>query len=124
MLIDFSTPLVVFTGDALKDADGEASTLGSVCINALLATFPNEQNLSGSIKLERYLLASKIHAAITKSEPITISVEEAVELKKLIGTGFNTVTAGIVLPLLDGQHPASVAPSAPASGASNKGKPT
>ncbi len=56
-------------------------TLQSVCVNTLLATTQKDANISGTEKLKRFNLASKIQA----NDSVDLTAEEITLVKKRIG---------------------------------------
>lgn len=79
----------------IKDLEGndmDKGTIQEISINALLAGFPDEQNLPGDEKFCRYKLAMRIDDA--KLGPVDMTAEEVSELKKLISKGFLPLIVG------------------------------
>jgi hypothetical protein len=102
--IDFATPLAQLDGQPFVAQDGKpiTMTLATVAETALLASYQDEQNLSGEDKVKRFVLATKIHGA-AKDLPLTS--DEVSLVKKLIGKSYNPLIVGQAWRLLD---PASV----------------
>jgi hypothetical protein len=98
MKIDFSKRLTNLQGQILKDeTSGEEVTLGIICVQALLSV-DRDENIDGVEKIRRYELAKSIF----NKEKDSLSAEEVVLLKKMVGKFFTTVVAGQALPMLDG----------------------
>lgn len=98
MKIDFTRKFTNFDGKTLTDeATKQELSLGDVCISALLASDKSDV-LDGKEKIVRYNLASEIHKG---KESLT--AEEVVLLKDLIGKYFTTIIVGQALPLLDSE---------------------
>lgn len=106
MKIDFSTVLNDLKGVPLKDglppAEGqedkrEELTLGSVVCSALLATYPDENNLDPKVKFQRFKLAEK--ASDGGEQELT--VEDAAEIKKLLGKAWGPLVMGRAYEILD-----------------------
>jgi hypothetical protein len=97
MQIDFSKRLIAIDGSELAD-NGKPITLGGVSVAALLANYPDE-NTTGDVKAERWKLAQRIFSA---DAPATVTVEEVVILKKLIGAAYGPVVVGQAYALLNG----------------------
>lgn len=99
MKIDFSSVLKGLDGKELKgDLKGEKSlTLGSVCVESLMASFPDEERLSGNDKVKRFKLAQKIY----NRTPVDITVEDASLIKELIGKAYGPLIVGQVWDLLE-----------------------
>jgi hypothetical protein len=74
----------------------EPVTLRSICVDALLANYPDEQGLTGSKKMERFKLADRISSGGTE-----LKAEELAELKALIAKGFGVLAVGRAYALLD-----------------------
>ncbi len=98
MKVNFSKELVDLNGKAINDTTGKPATLKGVSIDALMAVFQDEQNLSGEEKLKRYKLAVKISSG--ESE---VSVEEISMVKKLIGKAFGALVVGQCWEILEGK---------------------
>lgn len=98
----------VFLDKGLKDLNDneifgvnqQAATLKGLSIDALCATFKDEEKLSGEDKLKRYELALKIK---NSSEPATLSAEEVTLIKKLISKAYGTIIVGQAWTMLEGQ---------------------
>jgi hypothetical protein len=89
MKIDFSALILDLEKTPLKDGDNDV-TLGSVSCTALLATYPNETDLSGDEKVKRYRLA----LAASEGGEQEIKVEDAALLKKLIAKAYAPLVVG------------------------------
>ena len=98
MQIDFKRDLSDFSGNTLKEKDTPIN-LAVVAVNALMGVYPDEQNLEGTEKVRRYLLAQRIHGA---DGSLDIPVEDVALIKKLVGKGFPTLIAGQAIPMLEG----------------------
>ncbi len=98
MKIDFSAVLTDLDDKPLREsADDEALTLGAAAVRALMNIYPGEENLSGTKKADRFVLASKIH----KQTVVEIRSDEAALIKELIGKAYGPVVVGRAFPLLD-----------------------
>lgn len=103
--VDFSTPITQIDGTTpMRDQGdkGKIVTLGDVAQNALLGSFPDEQNLKGEDKIKRYTIARKIEDQ-RKDPPLT--ADEITLIKTLIAKAYNPLVTGHAWKLLD---PASV----------------
>ena len=105
MIRDFNTSLTALGGHKLEGGEGLPLTLGTVAINALLGTYPDEQ-ASGEEKFKRYQLAERISAA----GPQDVSVEEVALIKRLIGKGYPPMVVGPAWLALE-NDPAPVEPN-------------
>ena len=97
MKIDFSKVPVDLDGIPFTEKDVPVK-VSSIAINALLATFPHEQALSGEDKLKRFTLAQRIK---TNEKSVDISAEELALIKSLIGYGFPPLCVGAAYAILD-----------------------
>ena len=95
MKINFNQPIKNITGEDIKDL-----TLKSISVEALLATFPDEQSLSGEEKAKRYVLATRIYA---NPEGLEWTVEEVAKVKGLIGKGYGPLIVGQAWDMLEGK---------------------
>jgi hypothetical protein len=95
MKMIFGRELLDFAGAPLQ-GNGTAVTLKSVALEALLAVIPDEKNLSGEEKAQRYLLAQRIY----KGEE-EYTVEEIGTIKTLIGKAYGPVVVGAAWGLLE-----------------------
>lgn len=92
--------LTDLNGNVLKNQDGTDSELKNVIIDALLATYKDEQGLTGEEKLSRWQLATKVKA----SDGVAyLDAEEVVLIKKLIGKAYSTVIVGQAWQILEGK---------------------
>lgn len=91
MKIDFSKDIL--------DLDGKPTELklDAVSKTALLASYPDEQNLSGDEKVKRFQLALKI-----APKEVDVSVEDAALIKKLIAKGYATLVTARAWEILEG----------------------
>jgi hypothetical protein len=97
MKIDFNKKFTNFTGEVLKDSQsGRELSLADVCVEALMA-MDQKEPIEGADKVKRYNLALSIH----KGDKDSLSAEEIVLLKELIGKYFATMIVGQALPMLE-----------------------
>jgi len=102
MIIDLTQELRDFDGRPMSDSEnGKPTTLGTICSRALLAIFPDEQNLSGEQKFQRYKLAMKL----AENDRPDLKAEEIADLKKLIGKAFSAMVVGRCWEMLDPDPP-------------------
>ena len=95
MKINFNQPIKNIQGEEIKDL-----TLKTVSVEALLATFSDEQSLSGEEKAKRYLLATRIYA----NDELDLTVEEIAKIKQLIGKGYGPLVVGQAWEILEGRE--------------------
>ena len=97
--INFDATIVQLGGEPFVGVDGKASetTIATICENALLTVFADEQNLAGEEKVKRFLLAQRIH----KREVDSISVDDIHLIKKLVGKAYGALVVGQVWKELD-----------------------
>lgn len=98
MKVDFETRLVDLSGTAINDSEGKPAALRGVVIDALLAQFKDEPNLSGEEKVKRFILAEKIFRGETE-----VSAEDVSLIKKLIGKAYNPLIVGQAWQILEGK---------------------
>ena len=98
MKVNFGKVLVDFDGAAISAKDKNEAVLRGVAVDALLAIYQDEQNLSGEEKLKRYILAEKVYK---KEDDLT--VEEIALLKKLIGKAYAPLIVGQAWKILEGK---------------------
>lgn len=89
MKINFGMPITDIKGEAIVENE-KAVTLGSVSCQALLASYSDEQNLSGKEKVERFTLA----ALCSTETEADVSIEDVALLKKLIGKAYGPLVVG------------------------------
>lgn len=77
-------------------------TVKKIAVDALLANYEDERNLSGEDKVKRFRLAQKIHVA---EDEIEITAEEISLIKRLVGKGYAPLAVGQVFDLLEGAAP-------------------
>ena len=102
--IDFSSPITQLNGEPFVGQDGKTmnTTLAIVAENALLASYQDEQNLSGEDKVKRFVLARKIHE---NEKNVELTADEITLIKKLIAKSYNPLITGESWRILD---PASI----------------
>jgi hypothetical protein len=111
--LDVTREITALNGDPVWDGPPETKmkvTVGSAVCNALLANYEEERNLSGKDKVERFTLATKLHGA---DLPVSITVEEAALIKRLVAKLYGPLVTGQVWNLIDADSAAS-APKAKA----------
>ncbi len=96
MKVNFKETFKDIEGKEILDG-GKVTTLRVVAINALMAAYTDEQNLSGEDKLKRWKIAQRIH-----SDEEDFSVEEIALIKKLVGKAYNTLIVGQAYEMLEG----------------------
>jgi len=98
MLIDFDRVLVDMEGKDIISKDEKPATVKGVTVEALLATFNDEQNLAGEEKLKRYELAYKINEGYRD-----MTAEDIVLIKKLVGKAYSPIIVGQAWKTLEGK---------------------
>jgi len=96
MDINFKQPLRTLSGDEINEG-GVPVTLGTIAVNALLTSYPNEQPTSEE-KVQRWRLAQAIFAA---GESLDIRIEDVVLIKRLIGVAYAPLIVGQAFAMLD-----------------------
>ncbi len=86
-------------GDPAREGD-IIITHGLVAFRALNADFPDEK-VEPSVKYERYKLANRLHGRKADKEPITLSIEDAALIKKLVGHAFPPFVMGQIWDALE-----------------------
>jgi len=100
MVVYLGKGLDTLDGEAVMDMKNEPATVRGVAIEALFATFKDEEMLSGEEKMKRYELATKIKTA---PDPVDLKVEEVALLKKLIGKAYGALIVGQAWKVLEGE---------------------
>lgn len=88
--------------DPIRDFDGqpiEKETIGGCICNALMATGPRDHDMTGEEKLRRFKLAMRVHG---RAIPVSISVEEAALIKRVVGQAYGPMVVGQVWEAIDG----------------------
>jgi hypothetical protein len=99
MKINFAKELMMIDGKTkMPAADGNIATVKGAVIDALLATYNDEQNLAGAEKLKRYKLAMRISNDETEFES-----EEVTLFKTLTGKAYGPIVVGQVWDTLEGK---------------------
>lgn len=96
MNIDFST-IIKNLDDTPIQEEGKSITLSIVVCNALLASYPDEQGLSGEEKVKRFRLAE----IASKGNSNNLSVENIALIKRLVAKAFGPLVVGRVYSILD-----------------------
>lgn len=100
MTVLFGKILVDQDDQEIKTDKGKPFTLKDACFQALGATFPDEQNLSGEEKFKRYELYQKIKGG---TDPVELVAEDVALLKKLTGKAYGALIVGQCWNLLEGK---------------------
>ena len=100
MIILFNRVLMDFEGEEIKTDKKQVLTLKITTVNALLATFSDEANLSGEDKLKRFELAQVVNAS---TDPVDLIAEDVALIKKLIAKAYATLIVGQAWKMLEGQ---------------------
>lgn len=80
-------------------------SLGQACVEALVAANPQDQGLPGNIKLTHWELAKKIRKAMdNNAEVVEIPTDRVGIIKNRVLQVFDTVAAGPVCDLLEGEE--------------------
>ena len=99
MDVNFAQELKTLDGESIGNGRGrQTTTLKDVAVEALLATFQDEQGLSGNDKLERYKLAVRVNETLVQ----TLTAEEISLIKKLIGKAYSPLVVGQAYLMLEG----------------------
>lgn len=96
MKIDVSKTLMSIKKEVLK-VGAEPATLKWAVVEALLATYPNE-NINGQEKMARFRLAQRVEIA---DKDLDMSVEDVAKVKELIGKYFAPPVVGPCYDLLE-----------------------
>ncbi len=97
MKITFDKVLLTLDGQQMQDKDSNKPlTLRQICVDALLVVDKGE-SLSSEEKIQRYNLALNIYQGTKDS----LSPEDVVLLRELIGKYYTTMVVGQVFPMLD-----------------------
>lgn len=98
--------MIINCNQLLKAVDGTILArnqtpleLKTVLCEALMASYKEEQDLGGDEKHKRFKLSQKIFRS---KEPINISAEEIVIIKRLVGLIYSPAIVGPVFDLLEG----------------------
>ena len=97
MKIDFTQVLKDFDGTPIKGPDGDI-TLGFICIDALLATLPDEQK---SPNADDYIRRYEFAKAIRKDGEMDLKAEDIVLLKSRILKTRPVLVYGITSDMLE-----------------------
>ena len=96
MKVNFKGTFKNMEGKELLSED-KPTTLKTIAINALMATYTDEQNLSGEDKLKRWKMGQRI-----ANDEEDFSIEDIALLKKLIGKAYSTIIVGQAYEMLEG----------------------
>ena len=98
MKILFNQEIMGLDDKAIKDETQNVFTLKKAVLTALVSNFEDERTLSGEEKLKRWELALKIKNA---SDPVSLTVEDVAEIKKLVGKLYGTLVVGQAYKMLE-----------------------
>ena len=79
-----------------EQSEGKPATLAAVAMNALMATYKDELELSGEQKIKRFDLAERIFM----NSECDLTAQEVVELKTLINKFYGTIVAAPALKMI------------------------
>lgn len=99
---DYTSPIIGIDGKQLKLDDRPDSppvTMSDVAVNALLATYPDEQSLAGTEKLRRFQIAMKIKDAGKTN--LTLPPDDVALVLKLVSKLYNPIVVGRSYELLE-----------------------
>lgn len=103
MNINFNAPILNLDGNEITEG-GEAVTLRSVAINALLATLADgagrPEQLGGTEKVRLATLAQAIHSA---EDELDLEVEDVALIKERIGRAYQPLAVMQAWKLLEGK---------------------
>ena len=98
MKIDFSAPIVDLKGAPVLAADDKPATLESVCMQALMVKFKDEEPTADD-KVKRFKLGLRI---CSTEQPVDVKADEITLLKDRVSKGYdNPVIVGRAFELLD-----------------------
>jgi hypothetical protein len=95
---DLQQPLHNLLNAPLLDEEKKQVMLSTVCVNALMNSYPDEQTLTGKEKADRYHVAMKIQANPGR---VDLTVEQLTLLKLLVGKAYGPLVVGQVYDLLE-----------------------
>lgn len=101
IVIDFSVEMKDFEGQFINTPDGTPITIKRAAINALIAVYNDEPNLTGEDKIKRYSLAMRIN---NSSHTIELQSEEIAIIKKLIAKMYGPLIVGQAWEILEGKQ--------------------
>ncbi len=116
-MIDFTTPILDLDSVPLRTVNQDGTPtdqfllLSKVCCDALLASYKDEENLSGDDKCRRVALALKIKGSTP--EGLDLKSEEKVELKKLVNKAWGVLVVFRAFELIEGATASAKQPAAP-----------
>lgn len=99
MKVQLGKELVDLEGKVINAADGNPAIVGKICIEALLATYADEAQLTGEEKIKRWELAVKIKG----QDFIELAAEEIALIKQLVGKAYNPMVVGQTWEVLEGR---------------------
>lgn len=108
MLFDMTQKITNLNGEVLAATNkaiadgGEAATLGFACIEALISVYERDDQVSGKVKMDRYVLAQKIVGATL---PVSLKSDDVVMIKELCAKRFGTLIYGRVADMLEHGQP-------------------
>lgn len=94
MKVNFSTRITNLDGTPLD----EKATVGLMCINALLTTYPEDEKATGEEKVRRFKLAEMAHG----SAEVEITPEDATFIRSFVAKGYGPLVVGQVFRALGG----------------------
>lgn len=78
-------------------------TIGKIVVNALLASFDDERQLSGDEKARRFRLAQNVYEARKGDGWVDLTAEDITLLKALVGKGYGPLIVGQIYDILENE---------------------
>lgn len=98
MKIKFAQVVKDIHGFDIKDERGKETSLGTLCVNALLAAFAGEEHLRGDEKFKRWKLAQKIKSS---NDVLDMSIDEMSSIDELCARAYSPAVYGPIKDLLE-----------------------
>jgi len=102
MRINFDQKLVNYRGDPIKGDDEKYLTVKEVCCLALTVARSNDNPQEWKIKFDMEKLAKTIWEGAT-----TITSEDCVLIKKMVGSLYGPIVVGPICRILEGEEDAA-----------------
>ena len=102
MILDMTQQLAGLDGKGMTEGETPV-ILRQVCVNALMATLPKDNEKTGDQKLAIFTIAQKI----TQEDTPDLDVKDVALIKERVGMAFGPAIVGPTFPMLNGT-PASL----------------
>ena len=101
MQISFIGNVKDFDGSDIKDSEGNTIALLKVAMDSLRNNSKEPNGVDGIEHMKRHAIARRIYEATKAGNPVDLTAEDVVLLKRKVADSFITLVAGPVIELIE-----------------------